>query len=92
MAKTRIELGIGGIVLECNADHMMFNSGATITSELHSCELDCDTEQEAKYNAAIDGLESLILAHALASVDVTSRDYKYGIEVALDAISNQYCN
>ena len=89
MAKTRIELGIGGIVLECNADHMMFNSGATITSDLHTFENRDDVE-EAKYNAAIDGLESLILAHACANVDVTSRDYKYGIEVALDAISNKY--
>ena len=42
-----------------------------------------------QYNAAIDGLESLILAHACAGVDVESPAYVEGIETAVDAIANR---
>lgn len=38
--------------------------------------------------AAIDGLESLILAHACQGIDVSSAAYRDGIETALDAIGN----
>ncbi|NLF73208.1 MAG: hypothetical protein GX575_29580 [Candidatus Anammoximicrobium sp.] len=41
-----------------------------------------------KFNAAIDGLEALILAHACAGVDITSPAYIEGIETAVDAIGN----
>ncbi|MFH1265215.1 MAG: hypothetical protein ABIK89_05765, partial [Planctomycetota bacterium] len=41
-----------------------------------------------QYNAAIDGLESLILAHACAGVDVESPAYVEGIETAVDAVAN----
>jgi hypothetical protein len=41
-----------------------------------------------KFNAAIDGLEALILAHACAGVDITSPAYIEGIETAADAIGN----
>ena len=40
------------------------------------------------YNAAIDGLESLILAHACAGVNVESPAYVEGIETAVEAIAN----
>ena len=40
------------------------------------------------YNAAIDGLESLILAHACAGIDVESPAYVEGIETAVEAIAN----
>jgi len=40
------------------------------------------------FNAAIDGLEALILAHACAGVDITSPAYIEGIETAVDAIGN----
>ena len=42
------------------------------------------------FNAAIDGLESLILAHACAGVDVKSPAYIEGIETAVDAITNHF--
>lgn len=38
--------------------------------------------------AAIDGLESLILAHACAGIDIAADAYKGGIQTALDAIGN----
>ena len=42
------------------------------------------------YNAAIDGLEALVLAHACAGKDVGSAKYQEGVESALDAIANHY--
>jgi hypothetical protein len=41
-----------------------------------------------QYNAAIDGLEALILAHACAGVDVETPAYIEGVETAVDAIAN----
>lgn len=41
-----------------------------------------------RFNAAIDGLEALILAHACAGVDIASPAYVEGIETAVDAIGN----
>jgi hypothetical protein len=40
------------------------------------------------YHAAVDALESLILAHACAGVDVQSPAYVEGIEIAVEAITN----
>ena len=42
------------------------------------------------FNASIDALESLILAHACAGIDVASPAYLEGIETALDAIAKRY--
>ena len=58
-------------------------SGA-ITSDLRTA----GTAANRQYNAAIDGLESLILAHACAGVDVESPAYVEGVEVAVEAIAN----
>ena len=51
-------------------------------------DLEPKTAANRQYNAAIDGLESLILAHAFAGVDVESPAYLEGIETAVDAIAN----
>jgi len=40
------------------------------------------------YNGAIDAIESLILAHAVAGVDIKSPAYIEGIETVVDAIGN----
>lgn len=40
------------------------------------------------FNAAIDAVESLILAHAIEGVDVESTPYLKGLQTALDAIGN----
>lgn len=42
------------------------------------------------HNAAIDGLEQTILAHAVAGVDVNTADYWKGIEDAANAITDKY--
>jgi hypothetical protein len=42
--------------------------------------------------AALNGLESLVLAHACAGIDVTSPKYLEGLNTALDAIENVYAD
>ena len=65
------------------------------TSDMSSCgritsNLKDATNAAARLsNAAIDGLESLILAHACAGIDVTLPAYIEGIETAVAAIENQ---
>jgi hypothetical protein len=68
------------------------NSGKTpgagyITSDLKTLG---KTARDRLHNAAIDGLESLILAHACTGVNVESPAYVEGIETAVDAITNQF--
>ena len=57
----------------------------TITSDLRD---QGDAIEVRQYNAAIDSLESLILAHACAGVDVESPAYVEGLETAVEAIGN----
>lgn len=45
-------------------------------------------EQHQSYNAAIDGIESLVLAHACAGIDVSSKKYIEGLQTALDAVAH----
>lgn len=47
-----------------------------------------DDEDDIEYNAAIDGIESLILAHACAGVDIESAAYIEGIQTAVEACAN----
>lgn len=61
-------------------------ASGTITSELR-CQV-CRGAADRLYNAAIDSLESLILAHACAGIDVASPAYIEGIETAVEAIGN----
>lgn len=58
--------------------------GGAVRSSLH----DDSDSPEAK--GALDGVESLILAHAVAGIDVNSPAYLEGIETAVEAIWNQY--
>jgi hypothetical protein len=57
----------------------------SIASDLHAAGRSATDRQ---YNSAIDGLESLILAHACAGVDVESPAYVEGVETAVEAITN----
>jgi len=60
-------------------------SGA-IASDLHAV----GTASNRQFNAAIDGLESLILAHACAGVEVEAPAYIEGVETAVEAIANHF--
>jgi len=71
-----IELRIFGIVVALDP-----HSGGAITDELHE-------EGEDNYNYAMDGITSMILAHACAGVDIESPAYLKGIEDAVYACEN----
>lgn len=65
------------------------HGGGTIKTNLKDEEAANDGDDDAiEYNRAIDGLESLVLAHACAGVAVTDPKYVEGIAVAVDAIFN----
>ena len=51
---------------------------------------DGDSEGDDAYDHAIDGIESLLLAHAVAGVDVRSPQYVQGLEVALETMANHF--
>ena len=40
------------------------------------------------YNACLDTIESLVMAHAIAGIDVTSPAYQEGLQTTLDALGN----
>tara|TARA_R110000824_G_scaffold201667_2_gene385749 strand:- start:3796 stop:4161 length:366 start_codon:yes stop_codon:yes gene_type:complete len=68
--------------IECNADC----DGSA--GDIDGLEDQDDLDSRNRYNAAIDGLESLILAHAFAGIDITTPAYLEGIETAESAIGN----
>jgi hypothetical protein len=47
-----------------------------------------ELESNRNYNKACDAIESLVLAHACAGIDVNSKIYLEGLRSAMDAISN----
>tara|TARA_B100000446_G_scaffold184352_1_gene206210 strand:- start:77810 stop:78388 length:579 start_codon:yes stop_codon:yes gene_type:complete len=56
------------------------DGGGSITSTLK--------EGHPEYDAVIDGIESMILAHAIAGIDVNSPSYLEGIETAVLGAAN----
>ena len=53
-----------------------------------------ESEEDAigrqRYNAAVDALEAIVLAHACAGIDIGDPRYVIGLETALDAFSNNF--
>jgi hypothetical protein len=83
-----IRLPCFGITIRLDQENTAKTPGAgTITSDL---KIPGNTAVNRQYNAAVDGLESLILAHACAGVDVESPAYVEGIETAVEAIANHF--
>ena len=64
------------------ADAQGRRSGS-VTSSLHSTEADDD-----QFNAAMDAVESMALAHACAGIDVTDPRYVEGIRTCVQACAN----
>ena len=82
----KIQLPCYGITVTLARENGVEEPGSgSIVSDLREHK----TAANRQYNAAIDGLESLILAHACAGVDVESPAYVEGIETAVDAIANR---
>lgn len=93
----RIDLGKGrALVMTRQADQLRIVSSIGIRDEKITPE-GYDTEGEdaiddaLKFHAAIDGMESLLLALWCAGFDVMSKKFKDAINTTLDAISNQFC-
>ena len=83
-----IRLPCFGITIRLDRKNTAKTPGAgTIASDLKA---PGKTAADRQYNAAIDGLESLILAHACAGVDMESPAYVEGIETAVEAIANHF--
>lgn len=76
-----IEITLGPPYTEVSAAF----AGGTISSDLHE---NTDPQADAPYIAAVNAVESIVLAHAVSGIDVKSPAYLEGIETALDAISN----
>jgi hypothetical protein len=82
-----IRLPCYGITICLNRENTAKAPGhGTITSNLQPAG---KAAVEKLFNAAIDGVESLILGHACAGVDVASPAYVEGIETAVEAIGNR---
>jgi hypothetical protein len=90
-----IELPCYGIKIEIGKD----GCGILLSTGLHEDYISDDTgidamdinEENARisiYNAMMDAIESLILGHAIAGVDVTTPAYLEGIESAIEGINN----
>jgi hypothetical protein len=87
-----IKIPFGGIVLTIVETETEFgvSRGGSISSNLHDHDFTFTDGEAAEFDAAIDGLESLILAHACAGLDVTSKEYVEGIQTANEAIGNNF--
>ena len=84
MART-IETNCFGIVVTLTGGKL---PGGTITSDLHDTE---ETGRDADlYNAAMDAIEALVLAQAVAGVGITDPKYLEGIENAVQACAVQF--
>ena len=77
------------IKLPCYGIKIKLSNGGvgTITSDLHKTAGDYPITAN-EYDASINAIESLILAHAVAGINVESPAYIKGIETAVEAISN----
>lgn len=77
-----LSLGLHGIQISWSGS---FNEGAQISSDLKG-DSGCVCEG---FNTAVDAIESMILGHFMAGVDVTAPAYRNGISVALEALANR---
>lgn len=83
----RIEIRVGE---DCITLRLDGEGGGAVRSTLQITERDADFEAEYRqdYNSDVNGLESLVLAHVCAGINVQDARYVAGIGAALDAISN----
>jgi hypothetical protein len=83
-----ITLPVFNIMIVLNDDVNQNSRVGSITSDIKEHE-DNDADEEL-YNAAIDGVTSIILGHAIAGVDVESDEYVEGIADAVHACANNF--
>jgi hypothetical protein len=87
MDNKTINLGCFGIEIELEeVNQEGIARGGTIRSDLK----EEGQPNNWPFNAAMDALESIVLGHACAGVDVESYAYIEGIEIAVDSIANNF--
>jgi len=70
--------------------------GGSVTSTLHeeqNPEVEGGSEEDTnhdRYEAAVDALESVVLAHACAGIDIQAPAYVEGVETAIAAIAHEF--
>jgi len=64
------------------------NGSGSITST--DLKIEHNNEKDELYNAAIDAIESMILAHACAGIDINTPEYIEGIETAVNSCANNF--
>lgn len=64
------------------------NGSGSITST--DLKTEHNDKEDELYNASIDGIESMILAHACAGIDINTPEYIEGIETAVNACANNF--
>jgi len=81
-----IRLECYGIVVTLGPKNKDGSRGGVISSDLFW--LPSKDDKENEFEAAINGLEAVVLGHACAGVDIESPAYIEGIESAAEAIAN----
>ena len=73
---------------ERSCDGSTWNDDDLTADELSMRETDEDVHERLLGNRGLDAVESLVLAHACAGVDVEAAGYVTGVRTALDALSD----
>lgn len=76
-----IKLDVFGIIIKWNGSDRY---SARIVSEMK----DQDTKENHSFNSGVDAIESMVLAHFCAGIDVSEPSYKEGIETAYQSLAN----
>lgn len=64
-------------------------SGSIVKSDLGK-DADRHVQEDAAYVAAVDAIESMVLAHAIAGIDINTPEYLEGLEVAVMAVTDRH--
>lgn len=79
----RLSLGADWIELSLTYADARGRRSGNVTSSLHTPE-----KHDEEFNAAVDAVESMVLAHACAGIDVTDLRYVEGVRTCIDACAN----
>ena len=88
MQTNHISLDSFGIEITLSDPNEYGDVNGVITSELHEEPTDEMDTDHTIYNSMMDAIESMILAHACAGIDVTTPAYACGIETAVQACAD----
>lgn len=88
----RIEMPIGGIIIELESpdpdNPSRFLGGGIVEGTLKDDYKSGEATLDRQFNDMMDALESILLAHACARIDVISPAYLEGLETAMNACAN----